>query len=144
MLREEQNRKTKEEVKKAWAEGDLTAMLRAGFENFMTILMDNPMTFETFLQYTSQFLDQFILKTCAEEHLNYVGRKITFKMADLVSANMTADFYFQTADKQWVMKQKTGRVGRERFSDWETAPDLLRLRRDGKLEFPIDAPAKAN
>lgn len=143
MLREEQNRKTREEVKKAWAEGDLAAILKAGFDNFMSILFDNPLSFDTFLDYTGQFFDEFIRKTTAEEHLRYVGGKIKFKLNGPTCADMTADFYFQTPGKQWVMKQKTGRVDRSRFSDWDTAPNLLRLRKDGALEFEIDAPTEA-
>ena len=138
----------KQRIKKAWAEGDLAAFMAAGLEagldllnNFIVNIWDRPISYKNFLDYTEQLFDAFILETCRNEQLEFVGGKLflTCKMSNAIA--LSADFYFQDTAKNWILKQKTGRLDSSRFSDWETEPELAVLRKTKKLEYPIEPPA---
>lgn len=60
------------------------------------------------------------------------------EMPDMIL--LSADLYFQTADKQWVVEKKQGQVSTERFRDWETDADAIKLQESGKLELSIEPP----
>ena len=60
--------------------------------------------------------------------------------AQQVPIQLSADFYFKTKDGQWVTKKKTGMVESYRFSDWESSPDAMELRKKGRLELSIEPP----
>jgi len=142
------NELIKQRIKKAWADGDLVAFMAAGLEagldllnNFIINIWDRPITYKNFLDYTEQLFDAFIIETCHKENLEFVGGKLflTCKMSNVIA--LQADFYFQDAAKNWILKQKTGRLDSGRFSDWETEPELAALRKTKKLEYPIEPPA---
>lgn len=130
----------KVKIKKAWATGDIVSLLQAGFDNFMSIIFDHPLPFQTFLDYTSSFIDRFIIETEQQEHLRCVGGKLFLELSSAEIIHMTADLYFQNKQKKWILKKKEGRVEAGRFSDWNDAPELVQLRSTKKLEFPITAP----
>jgi|InofroStandDraft_1065614.scaffolds.fasta_scaffold07974_10 hypothetical protein len=138
----------KQRIKKAWAEGDLVAFMAAGLEagfdlltNFITNIWDKPIAYKSFLDYTDQLFDAFILETCQKEKLDFVGGKLflSYKISNNIA--LQADFYFQDVRQNWVLKQKKGRLDSSRFSDWETEPELIELRKSKKLEYPIEPPA---
>ena len=58
----------------------------------------------------------------------------------VIPIHLSADFYFQKHNKEWVMTKKTGQITSERFSDWTTDAKALRLQAEGKLEQSIDPP----
>ena len=143
---EEQNKKAKENIKAAWAEGDLLGLACAGIDSFLNMLGNSaPIPFQRFLEYTGISFDKYILEVKQKEHLNFVGGKMTLKLdKDLVSSPvlvlLAADFYFQTLDKKWVMKKKHGKVESSRFTDWDTDTEASKLRNAGKLELSIEPP----
>lgn len=138
---ERKSSEPKERIKEAWAAGDLVGLLQAGFDNFLSIVFDRPLPFQTFLDYTSSFIDRFIIETEQREHLRCVGGKLFLELSSPQRIQMTADLYFQNSRKQWILKKKEGCVEASRFSDWDKAPEFDQLRRTKKLEFPITAPA---
>ena len=133
----------KEEIKKAIESGDMFGFLKAGFDNFMVMIFEHPLQFRTFLDYTGQFFDEYILETERTELLHFVGGKLVLEQLPAESIAMAANLYFQDAQKQWVMKGKTGQISKGRFSDWDKSLELQKLLQDGKLEFPIDPPQRA-
>lgn len=143
---EEQNKKIKENIKAAWAEGDLWGLACAGIDSFLNMLGNStPISFQRFLEYTGVSFDKYILETAQKEHLKYVGGKMILELdrdtsTVPVSIRLSADFYLQTTDKKWVVKKKNGMVESTRFSDWDTAPDAIKLRTTGKLELSIEPP----
>lgn len=138
---ERKSNEPKEKIKEAWATGDFVGLLQAGFENFLSIVFDRPLPFQTFLDYTSSFIDRFIIETEQREHLQCVGGKLFLELSSPQRIQMTADLYFQDSHKQWILKKKEGCVEASKFSDWNKAPELEQLRRTKKLEYPITAPA---
>lgn len=80
-----------------------------------------------------------------KERLRFIGGKLTLTLArplkrDTVPIALAADFYFQTADKKWVVKKKNGMVESSRFTDWTTDPEAVRLMTAGKMELAIEPP----
>lgn len=130
----------REKIKEAWAAGDLIGLLQAGFDNFLSIVFDRPLPFQTFLDYTSSFIDRFIIETEQQEHLRCAGGKLFLELGSAQMIQMTADLYFQDRQKKWILKKKEGCVAASRFSDWDKAPEFDQLRCTKKLEFPITAP----
>ena len=146
----EERRKMKEGIKTAWAEGDLATLMRTAIENFMNILRGNgspPMSFQTFLDQTGSFFDLYVSDTSRQEHLDYVGGKLTLqldydgsKAVDAIPIRLSADLYFQAADKQWIVKQKQGQVDSAWFIDWDTDERAVILQQAGKLEWSVEQP----
>lgn len=147
---EEERQKVKEDIKAALAEGDLVSLVRTGIDSFMNALFGNdsaPISFQKFLDHTGSFFDHYILDTSQQEHLNYVGGKMILqlghgkrKAVDAIPIRLSADLYFQTADKQWIVKKKQGQVDSTRFTDWDTDKTAITLQRTGKVELSIDPP----
>lgn len=143
-------RKVKEDIKAACAEGDLMALMYAGFESFLDVLFGDgsaPISFRKFLDHTGSFFDRFVLEASRKEHLDYIGGKMILqldhskrKVGDAIPIQLSADLYFQTADKQWIVKKKQGQVDSSRFTDWDTDTEAIKLQRTGKLELSIEPP----
>ncbi|MDE5700257.1 MAG: hypothetical protein K2I96_23125 [Lachnospiraceae bacterium] len=144
-LSEEENKKAKKDIKSALAKGDLTGVLKAGIDNFFNILCSSkPMTFQQFIEYTGIFHDKFILDTCKQEHLNYVGGKMLIELernnAEAVPIQLCADFYFQKPNQEWVMKKRKGHINSSSITDWDTNEMAANLRETGRIEFSIEMP----
>ena len=78
---EKQRQKAKENVKRAWEEGDIVGLLRAGFDNFMNLIgNDTPLPFQKFLDYTGMSFDRYILETTQKEHVSFVGGKMVLEI----------------------------------------------------------------
>jgi len=147
---EDQNKKIKQDIKTSWAEGDLLGLIRAGFDGFLNMLYSNaPLPFQKFLEYTGASFDHYILDICHQEQLSYVGGKMILALDRNVDPNaentpvtirLSADFYFQTHDKKWIVKKKNGQVDSKRFADWDTDPEVAKLRTNGTLELSIEPP----
>ncbi len=143
---EEQNKRAKENIRSAWAEGDLLGLISAGIDSFLNLLGNSaPLPFQQFLEYTSISFDKYILETSEQEHLDFIGGKMFLNVgekqnASPVTIQLSADFYFQTQDKHWVIKKKNGKIDSTRFTDWDTDTRVTQLKKAGKLEFPIDPP----
>lgn len=138
----EKRQTPKDRMKEAWSKGDLVGLLGAGMDNFLDVISNRPISYQTFLRYTGQFLDKFIVDTCKQEHLAYIGGRLTLTIKDELPhvIQLCADFYFQNVDKQWILKKKEGQVDSNRLSDYDTAPELATLKEEKKLEYPIDTP----
>lgn len=148
MIRSEsQNKKVKEDIKMAFAEGNLLALIRAGLYSLLDILSNPaPLAFQRFLEYTGSSFDKYILDTSKQENLKYVGGKMILSLGEdaatePVPISLSADFYFQTPDKKWVVKKKSGNVDSSRFTDWDSDADAVTLRKTGKLELSIEPPS---
>lgn len=143
---EEQNKKSREAIKAAWAEGDLWGLACAGIDSFFNMLGNSlPIPFQRFLEYTGVSFDKYIIETMEKERLTYVGGKLVLELdgnaaAVPASIQLSADFYFQAQDKKWIVKKKNGRIESSRFSDWDTDSDAAQLRAAGKLELSIEPP----
>jgi len=145
MLQSKQE-KRREELRKAWEELDIIKLISLGFASFMDLLCgEGPIPFQKFLKYTGDFFDQYILDVMRKERLSYVGGKMVMELRE-ARPNMPAvvflfaEFYFQNAARQWVMKQKKGEVSIDRFSDWNSDADALKLQESGRLELSIEPP----
>ena len=143
---ETQSNRAKENIKLAWAEGDLWGIACAGIDSFLNMLGNSmPISFQKFLEYTGVSFDKYILETAKKENLRYVGGKMILELDKAVvaaptSIHLSADFYFQTPDKKWVVKKKSGKVESTRFSDWDTDSDSIKLKTAGRLELSIEPP----
>lgn len=144
-LSEEENKKAKKDIKSALAKGDRTGLFKAGIENFFNILCSSkPLTFQQFIEYTGIFHDKFILDTCKQEHLNYVGGKMLIELernnAEAVPIQLCADFYFKKPNQEWVMKKRKGHINSSSITDWDTNEMAANLRKTGRIEFSIEMP----
>jgi len=143
---EDQNKRAKETIKSAWADGDLLGLISAGLDSFLNMLGNSAsLPFQQFLEYTGVSFDKYILEISQQEHLNFIGGKMFMSVNENLNVSpvpiqLSADFYFQTQDKHWVIKKKSGRIDSTRFTDWGTDVKADQLRKAGKLEFAIDPP----
>ncbi len=143
---ENEKQKLKEEIKTAWEENDLLGLVRAGIDGFLNMLGScAPLSFKRFLEYTGVSFDKYILDVSRQEQLNYVGGKMFLETSAAqpgqpVPIRLSADLYFQTQDRQWVVKQKSGKVDSSRFSDWDRDPAAVELMQTGRLELTLDPP----
>ena len=104
---------------------------------------DAPISFRRFLEDTSISFDKYIKEVSYREHLYYVGGKFTLELEKLeppktAVVHLSADFYFQTRDKRWAVKKKTGKIDSSQFSNWDTDPEISELRNTGKMELSIE------
>ena len=142
----DENTRIKEEIKAAWEEGDMYKVIAAGFDSFFSLLLGNcPIPFQRFLEYTGDSFDKFIREVSQKEHITYIGGTMVLQVgadreAQQVPIQLSADFYFKTENGKWVTKKKTGMVESCRFSDWESSPDAMELRKKGILELSIEPP----
>lgn len=143
---DEQNRRIQENIKSAWQNCDILGLIHAGLDSFMNLLFSGaPISFQQFLEDTSVFLDKYIQETSCQEHLDYVGGKLTLELNKTDSSqpdiiHLSADFYFQTKDKKWIFKKKSGKVNSNCFTDWDTDAEIKKLRNTGKFELSIEPP----
>ena len=146
LQKEKQGDQVKEKVKSAWEEGDLLKLLLAGVDNALDLLCGGvPIPFQRFLEDTGAFFDRYVEEVGRKECLRFIGGKLTLTLArplkrDTVPIALAADFYFQTADKKWVVKKKNGMVESSRFADWTTDPEAVKLMTAGKMELAIEPP----
>ena len=146
LQKEKQGDQVKEKVKSAWEEGDLLKLLLAGVDNALDLLCGGvPIPFQRFLEDTGAFFDRYVEEVGRKERLRFIGGKLTLTLArtlkrDTVPIALAADFYFQTADKKWVVKKKNGMVESSCFTDWTTDPEAVRLMTAGKMELAIEPP----
>lgn len=146
LQKEKQGDQVKEKVKSAWEEGDLLKLLLAGVDNALDLLCGGvPIPFQRFLEDTGAFFDRYVEEVGRKECLRFIGGKLTLTLArplkrDTVPIALAADFYFQTADKKWVVKKKNGMVESSRFTDWTTDPEAVKLMTAGKMELAIEPP----
>lgn len=134
--------KKQKSEKKFSAEFNFINMIEEGLHAFLKELLRKSVTFQTFLEYTSEYFDQYILDTSSQEHIKYVGGKLFLKLCHAQTVQFIAEFYFQDKDRKWIRKVKEERINGKRFTDWETNPDLTRLRKEGNVEFQIEPPEK--
>lgn len=138
--------KAKEELKAAWKDNNLAKLLYIGLAKFMDLVCgDGPLPFQKFLKYTGDYFDQCILDISQKKQLNYVGGKMIMELKESnrdapASVLLSADLYFQTSDKQWVMEKKHGQISVDRFKDWDTDTDAIELQKNGRLELSIEPP----
>lgn len=141
-----QKEKQGDQVKSAWEEGDMLKLLLAGVDNALDLLCGGvPIPFQRFLEDTGAFFDRYVEEVGRKERLRFIGGKLTLTLArtlkrDTVPIALAADFYFQTADKKWVVKKKNGMVESSRFTDWTTDPEAVKLMTAGKMELAIEPP----
>ena len=121
-------------------------LVALGFAKFMDLLCgDGPLSFQKFLEYTGDYFDRCILDFSQKEHENYVGGKMIMELKECRQEMpemilLSADLYFQKANKQWDVVKKQGQVSTERFRDWETDADAIKLQETGRLELSIEPP----
>ena len=113
------------------------------------LFRDTAIPFAQFLEQTGAFLDKYIRQVGTAEHLHYVGGKLILALETPPAAApariaLSADFYFQTPEKKWIVKQKKGAVDSRKFTDWETDPSAAKLKQTGRLELSIEAPEGAS
>lgn len=152
---EMQNKKIKEDIKDALNKEDFIGLLKAGFESFLNMISgSSPIPFQRFLKYTGMSFDEYILDTSKQESLKYVGGKMILEIvpskdhtdskdnedSTAIPIRLSADFYFQTPDKKWVVQKKSGQISSERFSDWSSDEKAMQLQAKGKLELSIEPP----
>ena len=138
----------KEIIRTAWREGDVLSLIRAGIESFMSVLYRSgsaPISFQRFLDHTGLLLDRYVSDTSRQEHMNYVGGRMVLQLdrgkhraVGTIPIRLSADLYFQTADKQWIVKQKQGHVDSTRFTDWDTDETAVALQQIGTLEWSVE------
>ncbi len=140
----DEQKTVKERIKIAWIDGDIIGLLSASLESFVNTIFETPLSYQEFLEYTGEYLDHFILNACKQECLTYVGGKLTLTLAPGFKGTLQlhADFYFQNAEKQWILKKKDGMIDKKKIVDYNLVPELKRLKTEKKLEYPIDAPDK--
>lgn len=117
--------------------------------NMLRRVVSIPISFQTFLKQTGLNFDHYILTISQQEGLNYIGGKMVLQLihdqsrtVDSIPIRLSAELYFQTADKQWVVKQKQGQVDSTRFTDWDTNEMAAVLQQTGILEWSIESPDK--
>ena len=136
------NRDTKLAIWEALEKGDTVELLQLGFNNFMKLVNDRPISFRRFLKYTSNFLDDMIQTAEVEENLIYIGGKLILELKRKNSVSLFAELFFQDiSQKNWIRKERKGHVPVRRFRDWNTSPELIELQETKRIEFPIDAPS---
>lgn len=146
LQKEKQGDQAKKNVKSAWEEGDLLKLLLAGVDNALDLLCGGvPIPFQRFLEDTGAFFDRYVEEVGRMERLSFIGGKLTLTLDRPLKRNtipiaLAADFYFQTADKKWVVKKKNGMVESSRFTDWTTDPEAVKLMTAGKMELAIEPP----
>ena len=136
---ETQVKRRKEAAKKAMSSGNFADALMIGFEHFLSLLSPS-IPFQEFLDRTGTYLDGVIQRSCQEDALTYVGGKLIFESLNASKVKMTADFYYQNTEQQWVHSQQTATVKGTRWSDWKTNAALIKLQQEKRLEYPILAP----
>lgn len=145
MILSEKNKKNQKDIEPALEKGSFIEWVKAGVDNFFDMLdSSKTMTFQKFLEYTGAFHDKFILDTCEQEHLSYVGGRMFMELeqneAEAVLIQLSADFYFQNPNQEWVMKKKKGQINSNSIIDWDTDEMAARLRETGGIEFTIEMP----
>ncbi len=146
---------------------ELSNRIMAGLDRFLSLVFEgHPVTLAAFLDSSEKYFDSYIVEASQKEHLSFVGGKLIFTPKPVSpghsasslsnfqrAANghtalscrveITANLYFQDAQKNWVMKTVQGHTSSDSISDWDTAPELEELRKGKPIEFPIDPPEVA-
>lgn len=149
-----------------WDDHELSERIKAGLDRFLSLVFEgHPVPLADFLDSSEEYFDNYIVDTSREEHLSFVGGKLIFtpkaasvgrstpslfgfrqgtarRSASSIQIEITANLYFQDAQKEWVMKTVQGHIASDSIRDWETAPELEDLRRGQPIEFPIEPPTE--
>lgn len=119
-------------------------LMKLGVETFFHMAELHPTHFYNFLHRTEEFFDAYIRAYCEQEYVRFIGGKLRIDFSGEDRLNMTADFYFYTAEGTWSVQHREGSLNVEAIIDWEDNPDLAELRGEGYLEYPIEPPGAGN
>lgn len=133
---------SKEKIKRAWEENDLVALLKEGVDSFLSLLSKRPVPFQTFMNEIGSQIDQRIPTLEKNSGGTFYGGTLTIQPLKGEIFELCATLYSRTADGQWSVTQMRTQAKQSQISDWDSEPSLTPLRQGGKLEFPIDPPAK--
>lgn len=120
-----------------------TQATKLGFENIVQLFEKRPLPFSMFIEHIGAYFDEKIQSTEKNEALNYVGGTFSMELSSDDCVSLAAELYYRDPDGKWVQQSCAGSIDGERFTDWETAPELIKLMEDGKLALPIEAPETA-
>lgn len=145
-------------------DGELAERIMAGLDRFLsTVFARHPIPLADFLDSSEKYFDDLIIETSENEHLHFIGGKLIFtpegnsskapgqslfglgresgrRASSSCQVQITANLYFQNAQKDWIMKTVQGHTTSTSIKDWDTAPELAELRKGDPIEFPIDSP----
>lgn len=111
-----------------------------GFNYLLEEMARRPTSFDLFLQNTGEYFDHLIQDTSARENARYAGGKFTIELVSEEELSLLAEFYFLASDGNWTVSQRKGMISADCLKDWEYNTELMVLRGDGRLEYPIEAP----
>ena len=113
---------------------------KIGLSHLVYLLKQRPISFETFLRFTGMHFDNLIPETCKVENVRYIGGKLRFLPDGEEAAQVEAELFFISPEKQWLTKECSSSLSPGQLTDWDTNPELEPLRNGMVLEYPIEAP----
>lgn len=145
MTQSDENKRIKKNMISALEKGNPIELLRAGLDGFLNMFCrDRPREFQQFIEEMGASHDRFILDTCRKENLKYIGGKMFIDLGrnkiESATIRLLAEYYFQKPNQEWIEKKKSGEIGIDNFTDWDTDKMAASLRETGKLEFSIEPP----
>lgn len=130
------------------AEGDFLQAIVNGAKkavNLIKAAAPQPIPFEEWLQQISDEQDREIIKCIrnlkkTEPEYAFVAGKLKISLEDTGEIVCITTMYLKSDAGQWQQYELKKTEREDRLSDWDTAPELKKLRAGETLTYDIDSP----
>lgn len=131
------------EMARAALNQDWFDLARLGWEAFVDLITDDPLTYQEFLSAISQYIDAKIMQIATEENLRFVGGECHLKVIEEEhSISTNVQLYFKNEKNAWIKKELNGKTDCEVFDEETIDGEIADILMEGGRKFPITAPSK--
>lgn len=131
------------EMARAALNQDWFDLARLGWEAFVDLITDDPLTYQEFLSAISQYIDAKIMQIATEENLRFVGGECHLKVIEEEQSLATnVQLYFKNEKNAWIKKELNGKTDYEVFDEETIDGEIANILMEGGRKFPITDPSK--
>ena len=131
------------EMARAALNQDWFDLARLGWEAFVDLITDDPLTYQEFLSAISQYIDAKIMQIATEENLRFVGGECHLKVIEEEQSIATnVQLYFKNEKNAWIKKELNGKTDYEAFDEETIDGEVANSLMEGGRKFPITDPTK--
>lgn len=101
-------------------------------------------SFDEYLEITSEYLDDRIIKMEDDENLTFIAGKCKFSISmDKKELNIITDLYFKDIQNEWIQRTIKGKTLVSNFKEETQKNTLTNIYREG-LELKVEPPIKGD
>ncbi len=121
--------------------GDWFDVVKLSFDQIVSIVSKDPLSFEDYIDAVSQYADGKAIVFSKEENLRFVGGDCTITVVEeLRNVRNDVNLYFKNPSDAWIKKSFGGNTGFVSFTKEALEGAITDIMNEGGRKFPIVPP----